>query len=113
MLATLISSGSESASTQTDRGRELAGDAPRDDLVLASVLRALQQLFAEVVVDSGVGAAPRRARESHRGHARSPAPHQQLRAGAEEDGLGRADAKAEAGGKRLTQGPEEGAWIVG
>ena len=68
-------------------GAQPADDPPGDDLVLGAVLGALQQLLADVVVDRGVGAAPRRAGQGDRRGARPRAANQQLRAGADEGPL--------------------------
>ena len=113
MLATLISSGSESASTQTDRGASLR--AMRRATISCSLRFFALCSSCSPRWSSTAGSALRRVEPASATVATlaPAAAHQQLRAGAEEHGLGRADAKAEAGGKRLTQGPEEGAWIVG
>ena len=72
-----------------------------------AVLVAAQQLLAEVVVDRRVGAAPGRAGERDGRDAGARAPHQQLRAGADEGRLRRPAAEAEAGREQLAQGAEE------
>ena len=62
-----------------DRVRlEPAFDPPGDDRVLVPVLRALQQLLAEVIVDGGIGAAPCRARERDRRRAATGAAGEKL-----------------------------------
>ncbi len=88
-------------------------DPPDDDLVLAAVLGGAQELLAEVIVDRGVGAAPGRAGERHRRRPRPATPHEQLRAGAEERGLRRAAAKAEAGREQLPKRAVERRRLVG
>ena len=91
---------------------ERALDPPDHDLVLATVLRGAQELLAEVIVDRGVGAAPSGAGQRHRRRARPGAPHEQLRAGAEERRLGRAAAKAEAGREQLPKRAVDGRRLV-
>ena len=63
------------------------------------VLRALQQLLAEVVVHRWVSAAARGARERHGLRAGPVAAHEQLRAGAHEGQLRGAHAPAATGGE--------------
>ena len=82
-------------------------DPPRDDPVLGAVLVGAQELLAEVIVDAGVGAAPRRARERDRRGDGAAAADEQLGAGADERRLRRADAEAEAGREELAQGAVE------
>ena len=113
MLATLITSGSAAASTQTACGRRVRTMRSETMRCSRAVLVAAQQLLAEVVVDRGVGAAPDRARQGHGRDARPGAPHEQLRAGAEEGRLGGAAAEAEAGGELLAHRAEEGGGVVG
>ena len=57
MFATLMTSGSSGAATQTEWGLQGAGDAADDDRLLFAVLGGVQELLAEVVVDGGVGGA--------------------------------------------------------
>ena len=97
-----------------DRVRpQRARDAAGDDLVLLADLGAVQHLLAEVVVHRGVGAAPRRAGQRDGRGDRAPAADQQLRAGADEGGLGGADAEAEARREELAQRSQDRPGIVG
>ena len=112
MFATLTTTGSASASTQTDRGPSLRAIRRDDDQVLDPVLLAPHQLLPEVIVDRGVGAAPGRAGERDGRDAGAAAADEQLRAGADERRLGRTGAEAEAGWKQLPEGAEEGRRVV-
>ena len=112
MFATLISPGVCSASTQTECGRSVRAIRRATICVLLAVLRALHQLLAEVVVDRRVGAAAGRAGERDAGGAGAAAADQELRAGAEERRLGRADAEAEAGREELAHRSERRRRVV-
>ena len=75
MLATLTISGSGALSHPDGVRAEGPDDPLGDDPLLAPVLVAAQQLLAEMVVDSGVGAAPGRAGQRDGRDACPRAPH--------------------------------------
>jgi hypothetical protein len=88
--------------------RQAALDPLRDDGVLGAVLVAVEELLAEVIVDGGIGAATRRSGEGHRRRNGAAAANEELRAGADERCLRRADAEAEARAEGLTERAEQG-----
>src|SRR5689334_10781967 len=90
-----------------------ADDPLGDDPLLTTVLVAAQQLLAEVVVDRGVGAAPSRTGKGDRRSAGTGAAYEELRAGADESGLRRPAAEAEAGRELLAHPPEQSRGVVG
>ena len=107
MLATLITTGSGAASTQTESGASRRSIRRATIACSSRSLALWQELLAEVVVDRRVGAAAGGAgQRDGRGDAAAAA-HEQLRAGAHEGGLGGADAEAEAGAERLAQRAEQ------
>ena len=105
MFATRASTGSSAGVTQTLCGPQRLHDPPRDDRLLLAVLRRAQQLLAEVVVDGGVGAAARRARERERAGAQALAAHQQLGAGGDERRVAAPDGEDVAPGNASRSTP--------
>src|SRR6266511_6052285 len=80
--------------------------------MLRAVLVAVKELLAEVVVDGGIGAAPRRPGERDGRRDRPAAAYQQLGARADERRLGRSDGETEAGREQLAQGAVNGGRVV-
>ena len=104
--------GSSAASTQTERGPSVRAIRADDDPVLDAVLVAAAgaaRRGGRRPPGRRCGASNRRARPCDPGPA---AAHEQLRAGAQEGGLGRADAEAEARREQLAQGAEHGRRVV-
>ena len=89
-----------------------ADDAPGDDRLLLAVLVGAQQLLAEVVVDGGVGAAPRRAGQRERPGAQAVAADEQLGAGGDERALPAPGAEGEARREGLAQDAEHRRRVV-
>src|SRR4029079_4706105 len=92
--------------------REGAGAEPPldpfgDDRMLGTVLGAVQELLAEVIVDRRVGAATSRACQRHCRGDGAAAANEELGAGADERRLRRSDAEAEATAEGVPEGAEE------
>ena len=80
--------------------------------MLTAFLVRAQELFAQVVVDRRIRAAPGGGREGDGRRSGPAAADEELRAGAAKGTLGRAHAEAEAGREELPQGAVEGGRIM-
>ena len=93
-------------------GRQRSLDARADDRLLLALLRAVQQLLPEVVVDRGVRGAARRTRQRHSLRPGAIAPNEQLRRRADERPVAGAHAVREARREDLAQGAEDRRRVV-